>query len=276
MEPLVTCVMVTGGPERQWWAQRSFLAYCKQKRYPNRELLVINESQGTEWEFHVVPDGVDVNAREIMLPYHVHTLGSLRNIGKTEAEGDWILQWDDDDWFHHERIYDQMRFRQDGYCQTLFAQVRYCMRTGTAYTYSNPGTGIAGTILHPRTDFMYPNQTGWEDTPFLLGGWGEDRISVLNNVVRPHLYIRFFHGNNLSDARHVMRKYAETKWHGRWVDLPEQWGWVSRPAAHYLHQILPKHYGVKLPPRPWVDVLARRRRKHHTDDDVIVEGTEAT
>lgn len=270
-DPLVTCVMVTGGEHRAWWAERSCRAFLDQKGYPNRELLIINESLGTDWEFNVIPEEdfeEDVLVRELHLPYQSHTVGEMRNLAKEEAEGNWILQWDDDDWSHPSRVCDQMRFREDGHCQTLFAQIRYSTTTGTAYVYSNPGTGIAGTILHPKTDFLYPAQTNYEDTLFLLGGW-PGRIRVLDNYVRPHLYIRFFHGENLNDHKHVMRKYAEPKWRNRWVDLPEQWGWMSRHAATYLKHVLTIYYDVQVPKRAWVDTLALRGVSHVTDDDTI-------
>jgi hypothetical protein len=271
-DPLVTCVMVTGGKGREWWAHRSFRSFLRQKGYPNRELLVINESGETPWEYRVTTsnqgDRQGLPTREIVLPFHSHTVGQMRNIGKSEASGAWILQWDDDDWFHETRVREQMKFREEDCCQVLFAQVRYSTVSGTAYTYSNPGTGIAGTILHPRTDFLYPSQTNNEDTLFLLGRW-EGKIKVLDNYACPHLYIRFHHGDNLNHAKHVMRKYAERKWRGRWVDLPEQWGWMSRHAVAYLRHVLPTHYSIPVPPLVWVDVLARRRKQHVTDAPII-------
>lgn len=272
-DPFVTCVMLTGGKGREWWAQRAYRAFAAQERYFNRELLVVNESGGTDWEYRMLPaDGgasAGVKVREIVLPYRKHTIGQLRNIGKAEASGDWILQWDDDDWSHPERIYDQMRFREEGCCQVLFAQIRYSMPTNTAYMYSNPGTGIAGTILHPKTDFLYPAQMTGEDSLFLLGAWGDGRLRVLDNYVRPHLYIRFFHGDNLSHAQQVMRKYAEAKWAHRWVDLPEQWGWMSRHATSYLLSVLAEHYDVHSQRTPWIDVLGNRKKSHITDNDTI-------
>ena len=272
-DPLVTCVMVTGGEGREWWAYRSYRAFVEQERYPNRELLIINESGGTEWEFRILAGcnhpGDGVAAREVMIPYHAFTVGEMRNMAMRDAHGDWILQWDDDDWSHPERVYYQMQFRKEGCCQTLYAQVRYSTRTKTAYTYSNPGTGIAGTILHPKTDFLYPSQTNYEDTLFLRGGW-EGRICVLDNYVCPHLYIRFFHGDNLNAAKHVMRKYAEKKWRGRWVDLPEQWGWMSRRAVVYLRHVLKMYYQIAPPARCWSDVLAKRKEEHITDNDTIL------
>jgi hypothetical protein len=270
--PLVSCLMVTGGEERAWWAERAYQAFVEQQDYDNRELLVVNESKGTPWEFRVTSeeqaakDGVRV--REIMLPHASCSVGEMRNISKTEADGAWLCQWDDDDWSSPIRVASQMKHRKEGCCQTLYAQVRYCMNTGTAYAYTNPGTGIAGTLLHPRTDFLYPAQQVHEDSMFLLAGW-ENRITVLDNYVCPHLYIRFCHGDNLSGRKRVMRKYAEEKWKGRWVDLPEQWGWMPRKAAAYLKGVLTQRYGVKIPYTPWIDVLLRRREEHMTDDDTI-------
>jgi glycosyltransferase involved in cell wall biosynthesis len=263
----VTATMVTGGEHREWWAKRSLASFHAQT-YSDCELLVINESGGTPWEFRVLPLDHDLRTREIVLPHKSHTVGQMRNLAKAEAGGDWVIQWDDDDWHHEKRIHQQMLHRQEGRCQVLFAQVRYSVPRGTAYVYSNPGTGISGTILHPKTDFLYPNQTNFEDMLFLLGGW-EGKLDVLDNRLFPHLYIRFFHGENLNDEKHVMRKYAEKKWYSRWIDLPEQWGFISRNSVSYLRHVLDAHYDIPHRRSNWADVLGMRKQKHPTDDAVI-------
>jgi glycosyltransferase involved in cell wall biosynthesis len=276
--------MVTGGSKkREWWAKRSYQAFVEQQ-YSRRELLVVNESRDADWQYAVLPDVVELSpgvaAREVFVPHGKWTVGELRNIGLSEADGDWILQWDDDDWAHPRRAQEQMKWRQEDCCQTLFAQVRYSVSKNTAYTYSNPYTGIAGTILHPKTDFRYPAQMRGEDTLFMRAGWEPDRFTVLDNYTCPHLYIRFFHGGNLGDQQHVMRKYAEGKWRNRWVEYPSQWGWMARKSVAYLRQVLQSRYDITVPENVWIDVLARRNESHATDDDQIpglrVEKDEAT
>jgi glycosyltransferase involved in cell wall biosynthesis len=79
-----------------------------EQTYLPRELLILNEGEETI--------GVEAgNIREIRIEkVATRTLGDLRNLALELAYGDWLIQWDDDDWYGPERIEAQMRARRSG------------------------------------------------------------------------------------------------------------------------------------------------------------------
>lgn len=103
---LVSCLMpALPDPARLEAFRRSVADYCRQT-HPRRELVV-------------VLDRGDPVARESMLahlaslarddvrvvePADKLTLGALRNVSVARARGEILCHWDDDDWFHPDRV----------------------------------------------------------------------------------------------------------------------------------------------------------------------------
>jgi glycosyltransferase involved in cell wall biosynthesis len=191
-EPLVTAVMVTGRDSQRLAFARLAAACFDRQTYLNRELLIINTA--IESLRPTIP-----NAREIHLPRARCTLGELRNIGIESISGGWVIQWDDDDWHHPERIQAQMEARRsDGAC-LLGSQLRLSTVLSSAYVCSNTA-GIHGTILHAaKIPWRYPALARAEDTRFLECF---PRIVALENPAR--LYVRIYHGANTWPERHIM------------------------------------------------------------------------
>jgi len=246
-KPLVTCMMMTGkGPGRAWMAQMAALSFTLQS-YPNKQLVIINQSKGLPHEYRVTDGealaGWGDSVEEILIE-RPSTLGAMRNQGLEAADGEWLLSWDDDDWQHEERIASMMRQRRGKKAVLPTSHVRFSFPQGTAYCYHNPG-GCGGLMLFPRTGSRYAEMERGEDSRFVNNF--HDRLIVWENRRLAHLYLRFFHGGNIGNASHIMRKYAEAKWRGRWVGDATQSGFLSVPSAAYLKGTLVKRYGVKFP-----------------------------
>jgi len=128
------------------------------------------------------------------------TLGELRNVGLEQASGRWIIQWDDDDRHHPQRITEQMRWAVPVRPVTLRRQVRFNGVSGKAVVHERRGAwGIEGTILHERTDVRYPAASKGEAPPFLK--------SLNRPIVAdcdPLLYLRLHYGRNTWDEAHIM------------------------------------------------------------------------
>ena len=162
------------------------------------------------------------------------SLGRLRNAALEWAETsdsspDLLIQWDDDDHYHPDRIGRQVAAyinSSSAGAVTLQRQIRYDMQTNTACLYDGGEVwGIHGTILHELDPkIRYPDLCRGEDTAFLRR-WRE-RLVVLDND--PRLYIRFSHGRNTSGARHVM---------GRVLDHPNTW-LLDKDCREYLKEVL--------------------------------------
>lgn len=236
--PKVSCVMVTGkGAEHEQLARQAVNSFLGQT-YPNCELVIVNDG----------PYRLDIShsqIHEVCLDYQEDpqqrlTLGALRNIGLDNCRGDWICQWDDDDWSHPHRIAMQMAVRRDSCCVLLRYQIRYSVTRNTAGIIDCV-VGHAGTILHPARPLLhrYPEQRLSEDSVFWVNNWGDNRIVLQNgsnNYPGPALYLRLYHGKNSWDEDHVMREYA-----GK--DNAHHWFLNTEDEEYYLEQVLPR-YGI--------------------------------
>ncbi|MBW1860640.1 MAG: glycosyltransferase, partial [Deltaproteobacteria bacterium] len=161
------------------------------------------------------------------------TLGDLRNIALDAAVGDWITPFDDDDWSHPKRIEAMMQRRIDGHAVVVTSQVRYSIPSNAAYVYHNP-QGCGGIMLYPQTRDRYEPMKKNEDSRFYLDNFSDKVVIWENRRELPHILLRFSHGGSISGKSHVMRKYANRKWHHQWVVLRGQVGAMNEPEIRYL------------------------------------------
>jgi len=233
MNPLVSAVMVTGKlPARLTLARAAIRSFLDQT-YTASELVIIND--GTQ---SVLPDDLKrvVLMREIMVDPG-QGLGALRNIGIHQAHDDWIIQWDDDDFYHPERIASQLRAAVPGKPVLLKKQVRYSFNSNAAYVmdWNYPKVpAIPGTVLYPnKPGLKYRNLGKAEDEYFLIDNFGND-VVVLDNKDLPHLYTRFCHGSNTWGESHIMGRRLPDIW-----ELP--------PAVReYLRDVLSRFYADRI------------------------------
>ncbi|GAA4936619.1 glycosyltransferase [Streptomyces coeruleoprunus] len=99
--PLVTCVMPTFN-RRRFIAQA--LRNLRGQDYPRLELVVVDD--GSEPVEDLVADVAHV--RYIRLGERA-TIGRKRDVACESARGEFVIQWDDDDWFGPERVSRQVR-----------------------------------------------------------------------------------------------------------------------------------------------------------------------
>lgn len=224
-QPLVTAVMIAGLPHREKFTRAAVQSFRSQT-YDNKELLILND--GTPIRLS------DTNVREVN-PEPGLTLGELRNIGLQHAHGEFVIQWDNDDFYHPKRIETQMNARFHGSCVLLRSQIRYSFLSNSAITFNwkyASVPGIPGSILHPNEPgLFYRSERRAEDDHFIQDNF-QDRVLVVENQLNrlSHLYLRFYHGNNTWDERHVMGNATP----GRWATDPD--------ARDYLKQILKTQY----------------------------------
>lgn len=221
--PLVTCVMVTA--DRGRLCARAILCFERQT-YPNRELLVLDDGRAdiSPRLSHLDPARVRYLRLSPVTPRR--TLGAVRNIGLTEARGDLIAQWDDDDWYHPDRLLEQVQTLGEGEACVLDGTLLHVAEGrwgGHPFTGCLRG-GVPGTILHRREERVrYPELARAEDKEFLSRWARRGGVRVLAG--RPHLFIRCFHGGNTWSRRHFLRRMR---------NQPQEllayawWAWVRR------------------------------------------------
>jgi glycosyltransferase involved in cell wall biosynthesis len=237
--PKVTAVMITGknGDVRLDLAKAAITSF-KQQTYQEKELVIVNTGPTLSREIFG-----DANIRELLLePLPTGsrpTLGTLRNFGQDSATGDYIMQWDDDDWSHPNRMSYQME-AVDGefFCIMLRNQVRYDFTEDKAivknWNLAEP-PGIPGTILYPKSNrYAYRRVSRREDDYFIEDHF-KGRCIVLCNYRNPEMYLRFYHGDNTWTRRHVMGSPDDSI-----KDLPVE-------SGVYLEEVLATHYPKRYP-----------------------------
>ena len=97
MTGLVSCAMVT--KQRLNVLPRA-VAWFQRQSYPDRELIVVNDADdGTKEYLAALRD-----KRIVYIRPEQACLGELRNVAVTHARGTYLAQWDDDDWYHPDRL----------------------------------------------------------------------------------------------------------------------------------------------------------------------------
>ena len=194
-EPLVSCIMPTYN--RRSFVPQAIRCFLRQD-YPNRELLVIDD--GTEPVADCVPESDRV--RYVRLSQKL-TIGAKRNLACEQARGEFIVHWDDDDWYPPWRLRRQVAAlveRGGDLCGT--SQVSYYNpATDQAWEYRYGAAGaawVAGNTLAYRKSFWqrnkFPNIQVGEDSRFV---WNSAN-RVICDLREPSLCVGMVHSGNTS------------------------------------------------------------------------------
>jgi glycosyltransferase involved in cell wall biosynthesis len=134
-------------------------------------------------------------------------LGGLRNLGLEHAQGEWCVQWDDDEWYHPERIAVQLEAcRTRGLDAVLLRSTLMHIDVPEYREHPYRGAnrhGTPGTILHRKTSLRYRNIPGLEgeDSNFRNDLRRAHRVGLLPEP-HAHLFIRCYHSGNTWDLEH--------------------------------------------------------------------------
>ncbi len=212
--PRVSCLMVTANRKRL--AERAVACFQNQT-YPNRELVVIDDGQEDYSPLFRDIDPADVTYVRIPRTSSL-VLGTLRNIALQYAEGDYIVQWDDDDWYHPERIAAQAVFLDQGYDACCLSASLMHLDNPDFFSLPYIGylpDGIPGSIMHRRSkNIRYPEYRRAEDTVYLRE-WMKRRYIKLPKE-HAGLFIRCFHGTNTWEEEHFTRRIRNSP--GSWMN----------------------------------------------------------
>lgn len=172
--------------------------------YENKELVIVYRSTDEETKSFLR----DINDERIKCVEVVYkddtTLGDVRNISIAEASGEYICIWDDDDWYHSDRIKSQLEAITGSGKQAsvLFYLLMYDKKHGV--TYMSPRHTWEQTLMCSK-EFLkdngvtYPALNRGEDSVFVK------QLIELNAIVplvNPQLYIYCYNGSNTCDEGH--------------------------------------------------------------------------
>lgn len=206
--PKVSCLMITADRKRLF--SRSLLSYRRQT-YPHKELLIIDD--GNEDLGPLLQDLPPEEVKYLKIEKKPgNILGYLRNLSLQEAFGDFITQWDDDDWYHPDRLQTQVEALLQGYDACCLSNT--LMHIDAEPFFHHPyisffKKGTPGSIMHRRDpSIRYPEIPRSEDDVYLKA-WAQQKYFKLSESYA-HLFIRCFHGKNTWDMKHFLQQMRNT------------------------------------------------------------------
>jgi len=212
--PLVTCIMPTNN--RRGFVPQAVRYFLRQD-YPSAELLVVDD--GTDAIGDCLP--ADPRIRYIRLDRR-RSLGAKRNLACAEAAGEYVMHWDDDDWYPVSRIRRQMAALADAEICGTGSVYYYDASRDRAWRYrfqDRRRPWVSGNTLAYRKRCWEANRFAeveiGEDSRFLWSG-GSKKVHDLDD---PALCVGMIHAANAS---------------------PKETGsalWVNEPAVR-IHELL--------------------------------------
>ena len=215
--PLISCICVAKN------GLQLPVSCFKEQTYPNLELVIVHEDGS--WvsssdlhpgddpsQYELVLDDDSIQLVYVPTEPQKKSLGVLHNIGVDAARGEYCIIWDDDDWYHPERVEKQFRAAQKflNHCVVLHRWQMYDFLTNKSYVSSKrqwEGSLLAPTKLLRR--YRYPDMGPGHDTKLLIAlSEGEGGVGTVD---LPHLYVHAFHENNTMGREHgeALMQWAE-------------------------------------------------------------------
>jgi glycosyltransferase involved in cell wall biosynthesis len=195
--PKVSCLMVTANRKNLF--RRSLLCF-KNQTYPNRELVIVDDGEQDLWP-------VMADFPEDKMTY-LNLLGYLRNVALNAASGEFVTQWDDDDWYHPDRIRAQAEVLLKGYDMCCLSSTLVHIDTDSFFNHpfvSFFRRGVPGSIMHRRdSSITYPELPLREDSVFLKEWLRRHHFKLPESYA--YLFIRCYHGQNSWDKRHFLAR----------------------------------------------------------------------
>lgn len=191
--PLVSCIMPTHN--RRTFLPQAIAGFQRQD-YPWLELIVVDD--GSDPIADCLPD--DARIRYVRLDER-RSIGAKRNLACSQAQGEIIAHWDDDDWYPGWRISTQVEALRDGRAD-LCGSSQLLYRdplTGQTWRYACTGQRrpwVAGNTLAYRKAFWmryrFANCSVGEDARFI---WRSPKARV-HDLSNPHLCVATLHAGN--------------------------------------------------------------------------------
>lgn len=195
---LASCLCVSKG--RPYFLKKAIQCYRSQT-YHKKELIIVSDEYSDIYE-KVIASFNDKTIK--YFPYESGgrslTQGELRNISIEKATGRFMCVWDDDDWYHCQRLEMQIRHATENgkggsilpYC-LLFNAVR--QQAYFSAPFMPPGSILFEKKLIENT-VCYPAINKEEDYEFLKEIY---KTNILFPLIHPLLYVYLYHGKNTTE-----------------------------------------------------------------------------
>ena len=200
--PLISCLCVTHNKPHML---RRVIECFNNQSYENKQLIIVYEEVDTLTHEFIIFQKFDNNIKVIKIGSSLEklSLGELRNISVEQADGEYVCQWDDDDWFDPDRLKIQMEFIQNSRKPACILSRWVVFNSQTKKAYISNRRLWEGSLLC-RKDLIIENPYlplhKGEDTSVIESLFIEDNLHIIDD--QPELYIYVSHGNNTWEQYH--------------------------------------------------------------------------
>lgn len=198
-KPLISCLCISNNRAKHL---KKAIGYFQAQSWPNRELIIVSSAHDPEYE-EIINSFSDNSIKYFWEHTSGLTLGELRNVALEKSNGEYFCVWDDDDWYHYQRLEIQMK------------ELVKSKKKGVVLPYVilldavNKEAHLSVPVLPPASllckksvitpTLLYPSKDKAEDTVFLYTLFRENILYPLTN---PILYIYVYHGGNTWSLEH--------------------------------------------------------------------------
>jgi glycosyltransferase involved in cell wall biosynthesis len=227
IQPSVSCICVTRKkPERLRIAINCFLA----QTYVNKELLIMYEDDDVHTAAFLHAQQYEAPVKSIVVPVGSMSLGSLRNYAIDKAAGEYVIQWDDDDWYHSKRLEHQFAYMMEEGKSGCILKQWIIFDAVSEKAYLSNLRRWEGSLLCRKDLFrryQYDDKKAGEDTALVEALFKDGLLAMMEDM--PHLYIYVFHGANTWNLPHWQLIFNMS------LELPSSFaqllGKIIRPGA---------------------------------------------
>lgn len=208
--PQVSCLCIT---RNRVPLLKKTIQLFENQTYPNKELVIVYLSiDNATKDFLASLSNNNIKPVEVTYDPEL-TLGDLRNISIAEASGDYICTWDDDDWFHPERLRIQIQGVVDsGKKASVFLYILMLNNLTQEAYISSRWQWEASMLCNRRyileNNLVYPSVNKREDTYFVKKINSPEIMASLQN---PKMYIYCYTGINTCNEAHFQKLFSYAK-----------------------------------------------------------------
>lgn len=200
--PLISGLCVTRGKPHM--LHRAITCF-EEQTYPNKQLVVVYEDDDCKTQAYLKSRSwsAEYKLLQIQVLPVKKTLGELRNLSVSSADGEYVCQWDDDDWYDSDRMSVQMEHIRESGLPACILSRWVVFDSVSQKAYISNRRLWEGSILC-RKDIMqqkpYPELSIGEDTAVIDYLAQHKLLAIIEDM--PELYIYIYHGGNTWQQQH--------------------------------------------------------------------------